>query len=213
MLSNKDTVKAIEVMGEKFPDARTSLKADTDFHFLLAVILSAQTTDKAVNLLTPRLFARYPLPEDLAAANLEEVIPFLRSIGLYRNKGKYIIACAADIVAKFNGQVPQTRRELMQLSGVGRKTADVVLAECFNIPTIAVDTHVTRVSKRLHIVPQKADVLTIEKILMKKLPEDLWIKAHHCMIFWGRYQCMARKPLCEECPLLLMCAEGQKRVL
>ncbi|KRL39058.1 endonuclease III [Liquorilactobacillus uvarum DSM 19971] len=199
-------------MSQKFPDARTSLEADTDFHFLLAVILSAQTTDKAVNLLTPRLFVRYPAPEDLAAASLEEVMPLLRSIGLYRNKSKYIIACAADIVAKFDGQVPQTRKELMQLSGVGRKTADVVLAECFNIPAIAVDTHVTRVSKRLRIVPQTADVLTIEKTLMKKLPEDLWIKAHHCMIFWGRYQCMARKPLCVECPLLLICAEGKTRV-
>ncbi|WP_311407592.1 endonuclease III [Liquorilactobacillus uvarum] len=212
MLSSKETIRAIEVMSQKFPDARTSLEADTDFHFLLAVILSAQTTDKAVNLLTPRLFARYPAPEDLAVASLEEVMPLLRSIGLYRNKSKYIIACATDIVAKFDGRVPQTRKELMQLSGVGRKTADVVLAECFNIPAIAVDTHVTRVSKRLRIVSQKADVLTIEKTLMKKLPEDLWIKAHHCMIFWGRYQCMARKPLCAECPLLLICAEGKTRV-
>ncbi|GAJ26132.1 endonuclease III [Liquorilactobacillus sucicola DSM 21376 = JCM 15457] len=213
MLSSKDTVKAIKIMSEKFPDARTSLEADTDFHFLLAVILSAQTTDKAVNLLTPRLFAAYPTPETLAAAKLEDVIPFIKSIGLYRNKGKYLIACATDIAAKFNGQVPRTRTELMQLSGVGRKTADVVLAECFNIPAIAVDTHVTRVSKRLRIVPQKADVLTIEKTLMKKLPEELWIKAHHCMIFWGRYQCMARSPLCQECPLLALCAEGQKRVM
>ncbi|KRL00059.1 endonuclease III [Liquorilactobacillus capillatus] len=212
MLSGKDTVKAITIMSEKFPEARTSLEADTDFHFLLAVILSAQTTDKAVNLLTPRLFDTYPTPATLAVAEIEDVIPLVHSIGLYRNKGKYIIACAKDIVHKFGGQVPRTRQELMQLAGVGRKTADVVLAERFNIPAIAVDTHVTRVSKRLRIVPQKADVLTIEKTLMKKLPKDLWIKAHHCMIFWGRYQCTARNPHCADCPLLSMCAEGQKRV-
>ncbi|KRM87675.1 endonuclease III [Liquorilactobacillus vini] len=209
MLNAKQTQTAIAIMGEIFPNAKTSLVADSPFHFLLAVILSAQTTDKAVNRLTPALFARYPQPIDLAQADEAEVRSLIKTIGLYRNKSKYLIACAQGLVTKFNGQVPQTRSELLQLAGVGQKTADVVLAECFQIPAIAVDTHVSRVAKRLAIVPKNANVLQIEHTLMKKLPQSSWIAAHHRMIFWGRYQCMARQPKCSTCPLLEICSAGK----
>ncbi|WP_281164642.1 endonuclease III [Liquorilactobacillus sicerae] len=209
MLNAKQTQAAISVMGEIFPNAQTSLVADNSFHFLLAVILSAQTTDKAVNQLTPALFARYPQPLDLARADEAEVRSLIKTIGLYRNKAKYLVACAQGLVAKFDGQVPQTRSELMQLAGVGQKTADVVLAECFQIPAIAVDTHVSRVAKRLAIVPKNASVLQIEHTLMQKLPQSSWISAHHRMIFWGRYQCLARRPNCSNCPLLEICSAGK----
>ena len=213
MLDAQQTQTAIKIMGEVFPQAKTSLVADSPFHFLLAVILSAQTTDKAVNQLTPVLFKQYPTPESLAAADEKTVRAMIKTIGLYRNKAKYLIACSQGLVEKFSSQVPQTRQELMQLAGVGRKTADVVLAECFQIPAIAVDTHVSRVAKRLAIASPTASVLQIEQTLMKKLPQAMWIAAHHRMIFWGRYQCMARNPKCQTCPLLFLCAYGQKNLV
>ncbi|BDI01894.1 endonuclease III [Ligilactobacillus murinus] len=212
MLSSEETTHAIEVMGEMFPNATTSLTKTDPYHFMLSVILSAQTTDKAVNLVTPALFERYKDPVDLANASQAEVESYIKTIGLYRNKARFLIKCSQELVERFDGVVPKTRKELMSLSGVGRKTADVVLAECFGIPAFAVDTHVSRVAKRLGMVPVDSDVLTIEKILMQKVPQDLWIKGHHRMIFWGRYQCMARNPKCRSCPLLDICPEGRSRV-
>ena len=212
MLNSEETTRAIEVMGEMFPNATTSLTKTDPYHFMLSVILSAQTTDKAVNLVTPALFERYKTPVDLANASQAEVESYIKTIGLYRNKARFLIKCSQELVERFNGVVPKTRKELMSLSGVGRKTADVVLAECFGIPAFAVDTHVSRVAKRLGMVPADSDVLTIEKILMQKVPQDLWIKGHHRMIFWGRYQCMARSPKCSSCPLLDICPEGRSRV-
>ena len=212
MLNSEETTRAIEVMGEMFPNATTSLTKTDPYHFMLSVILSAQTTDKAVNLVTPALFERYKTPVDLANASQTEVESYIKTIGLYRNKARFLIKCSQELVERFNGVVPKTRKELMSLSGVGRKTADVVLAECFGIPAFAVDTHVSRVAKRLGMVPADRDVLTIEKILMQKVPQDLWIKGHHRMIFWGRYQCMARNPKCSSCPLLDICPEGRSRV-
>lgn len=212
MLDAKETTYAIEVMGQMFPNATTSLTKTDPFHFLLSVILSAQATDKSVNLATPALFERYKTPLELANASQTEVESYIKTIGLYRNKARYLIKCSQELVARFNGEVPKTRKELMSLSGVGRKTADVVLAECFNIPAFAVDTHVSRVAKRLGMVEPDSSVLEIEKTLMKKVPKDMWIKAHHRMIFWGRYQCMAKNPKCLSCPLLDICPEGQKRV-
>lgn len=212
MLNSEETTHAIEVMGEMFPNATTSLTKTDPYHFMLSVILSAQTTDKAVNLVTPALFGRYKTPVDLANASQSEVESYIKTIGLYRNKARFLIKCSQELVERFNGVVPKTRKELMSLSGVGRKTADVVLAECFGIPAFAVDTHVSRVAKRLGMVPADSDVLTIEKILMQKVPQDLWIKGHHRMIFWGRYQCMARNPMCSSCPLLDICPEGRSRV-
>lgn len=213
MLNDQEIRQAIQVMREKFPEANTTLKADTTFHFLLATILSTQATDKSVNTTTPPLFARFPDAKSLAAAEPEEVEPYIKRLGLYRNKAKYLVNCSRAIVKNFNGQVPQTRKELMTLPGVGRKVADVVLAECFKIPAFAVDTHVSRVARRLAMVKPHATLLQIEHRLMEAVPKEKWLDAHHSMIFWGRYQCTARNPKCADCPLLTICKYGQDNVM
>ncbi|WP_124977115.1 endonuclease III, partial [Ligilactobacillus salitolerans] len=213
LLSNEQTLLAVQVMGRMFLDAKTTLQADSKFHFLLAVILSAQATDRAVNLATPALFAQYPRPQDLARAVPAEVQKFIQNLGLSARKAQYLVGCAQKLVSDFGGEVPADQAQLESLPGVGRKTADVVLAECFGQPRIAVDTHVSRVARRLQIVPAKASVVQIEKILMSKLPQNYWIRAHHLLIFWGRYQCLARKPKCDHCPLLKVCQYGRSHLL
>lgn len=212
MLNDQQINTAIRVMRENFPEAGTTLKADTTFHFLLATILSAQSTDKSVNQVTPPLFRDFPTPQSLAAAQPEEIEPYIKQLGLYRNKAKFLVKCSQGIVKDFHGEVPRTRKELMTLSGVGRKVADVVLAECFNIPAFPVDTHVSRVARRLAMVPEKATVLQIEKRLMAAVPKEKWLDSHHAMIFWGRYRCMSRNPKCSDCPLLPICKYGQTNV-
>lgn len=213
MLSPDEIRYAIKVMQENFPEAGTTLTADTNYHFLLATILSAQSTDQSVNEVTPALFARFPLPADLASVEPEEVEPYIKRLGLYRNKAKFLVKTSQQIVTDFNGEVPHTLKELMTLSGVGRKVADVVLAECFNIPAFPVDTHVSRVARRLRMVEPNATVLTIEKKLMEVIPPKHWLDAHHSMIFWGRYVCTARNPKCQTCPLLAICETGQNNVI
>ncbi|MPN34789.1 Endonuclease III [bioreactor metagenome] len=136
----------------------------------------------------------------------------IKTIGLYRNKAANIQKCCKMLLEDFGGEVPRTLEELTKLPGVGRKTANVVMSVGFHIPAIAVDTHVERISKRLRIAPQKASVLEVEELLMKKIPKERWSDAHHQMIFFGRYHCTARNPKCEVCPLLSMCQEGQKRL-
>lgn len=203
---------ALEKMYAMFPEAHGELNYETPFQLLIAVILSAQATDVSVNKATPALFEVFPTPETLAEAPLEEIIEKIRTIGLFRNKAKNIKACAQQLLEKFDGQVPQTREELILLPGVGRKTANVVLGDAFDIPAIAVDTHVERVSKRLRICKLNANVTEVEETLMRKVPEELWVKTHHTMIFFGRYHCIARSPKCEKCPLLDMCQEGKERM-
>ena len=190
-------------MGEIFPEAQCELIHKNAFELLIAVMLSAQTTDVSVNRITPQLFAAYPTPEAFEQATVEEIQEHIKSIGLYRNKAKYIKGCCHKLMTEFNGQVPETLKELQSLSGVGRKSANVVLSVAFGVPAIAVDTHVERVTKRLGIVPQKASVREVEEVLMKKLPPELWGKAHHRLIFFGRYQCSARKHDHEKCLALL----------
>ena len=192
MLGRKRVNEALALMGKMFPDAHGELEWETPFQLLVAVILSAQTTDKAVNKVTPGLWARYPEIEDLASANLDDVEMCLRTI-------------ARAILMNFDGQVPKTHKELESLPGVGRKTANVVLAEVYGIPSIAVDTHVSRVSKRLNIAPENASVEEIEAELMKKIPKKDWIISHHRMIFFGRYHCLAKNPKCQTCPLQSYC--------
>lgn len=213
MLSPDQIRYAIKTMRQTFPNAGTTLIADTNFHFLLATILSAQSTDKAVNLVTPALFARFPTPQSLATVEPADVEPYIKRLGLYRNKAKFLVNCSQQIVSNFGGQVPHTLKELTSLSGVGRKVADVVLAECFKIPAFPVDTHVSRVARRLRIVEPNATVLAIEKKLMQVIPEQHWLNAHHSMIFWGRYQCTARNPKCAACPLLSICETGQNNII
>ena len=208
-LSETEIAFALDQMKQLFPNASSTLTKTDPFHFLLAIILSAQTTDKAVNEVTPALFAAYQTPMQLAQADPKEIEQYIKKIGLYHNKARYLVACAQDLVNNFAGQVPQTRAELMSLHGVGRKTADVALAECFQIPALAVDTHVKRVANRLGMV-DTADVLKSEQELMKKIPKDRWIEAHHLLIFFGRYQCLAKKPKCGQCPLSNLCEYNKK---
>lgn len=212
MISKETTRVVIEEMFALFPDAHGELVCTNEFELLIAVMLSAQATDVSVNKVTPALFKRYPTPEAVVASSVEEIIPYIRSIGLYRNKAKNIYACCQALLEQFDGRVPKTREELMSLAGVGRKTADVVLADAFGIPAFAVDTHVERISKRLRICRLNASVLEVEETLMKKIPESLWIKTHHTMIFFGRYHCTARAPKCETCPVLAYCQEGKVRM-
>ncbi|WP_066026563.1 endonuclease III [Enterococcus mundtii] len=212
MLGKQRTMEAFEKMYEMFPEAHGELQHKNPYELLIAVILSAQATDVSVNKATPALFQAFPTPEALAKAPLEEIIPKIKTIGLYRNKAKNIKACAQQLIDHFEGQVPQTREELVSLPGVGRKTANVVLGDAFGVPAIAVDTHVERVTKRLRICKLEASVQEVEQTLMKKVPENLWVKTHHTLIFFGRYHCTARSPRCEVCPLLDMCQDGKMRM-
>lgn len=197
--------KILAIIGEMYPEARGELEWETPFQLLIAVILSAQTTDKAVNKITPNLWKKYPEIADLANANLEDVEDCLRTIGLYKNKAKNIVKTARAILRNFDGKVPKTHKELESLPGVGRKTANVVLAEVYGIPSIAVDTHVSRIAKRLNISAPDADVTEIEQDLMKKIPKKDWILTHHRLIFFGRYHCLAKKPKCDICPVQSYC--------
>ena len=212
MLSKEKTMEALSRMYDMFPDAVGELHSDSPFQLLIAVILSAQATDVSVNKATPALFKAYPTPEALAQAPIEDIIEKIKMIGLYRNKAKNIKACAQMLLDNYDGVVPKSREELIKLTGVGRKTANVVLGDAFGVPAIAVDTHVERVTKRLRICKLNASVTEVEATLMRKIPKDLWVKSHHTLIFFGRYHCTARSPKCEICPLLDMCQEGKDRL-
>ena len=203
MLSKKQTLQIIEAMGNLFPYATCELIHKNAFELLIAVMLSAQTTDVSVNKITPSLFEKYATPEAFVAAPVEDIMEQLKTIGLYRNKAKFIKGCCQMLLSEFGGQVPRSRKELESLPGVGRKTANVVLSVGFNEPAIAVDTHVERVTKRLGICPPNATVREVEEILMKQLPKEIWGIAHHRLIFFGRYQCIARNHDHDVCLQLL----------
>lgn len=203
LLTKEETTKVIEAMGKIFPDAKAELDHENAFELLIAVILSAQTTDIGVNKVTTGLFEAYPTPEKMMAAELEDLEDKLKTIGLFRNKAKFIKRTATKLVENFNSEVPSSRKDLESLPGVGRKTANVVMSVAFDEPAIAVDTHVERVSKRLNIVEEDATVLQVEKVLMQKLPESVWSVAHHRLIFFGRYQCPARAHDHDECIAIL----------
>lgn len=189
-----------ESLNKLYPNAECELRHKNNFELLIAVVLSAQTTDASVNKVTPALFAKFPDAKALANAEIDDVIACIKSIGLYQNKSKNIISLSKQLVERFAGEVPSSREELESLDGVGRKTCNVILSNCFDYPAFAVDTHVSRVSKRLMIAKKDDDVLTIEKKLMKFFPKDLWGKLHHQFIFFGRYKCKAKNPDCEDCP-------------
>lgn len=210
---NKTQIRfCLDQMAEMFPDAHCELIHDNPFELLIAVLLSAQTTDVNVNRVTTSLFEKYKTPEDYLAVDLSELENDIRSIGLYRTKAKNIQKLCKKLIEDFGGVVPETREELIQFAGVGRKTANVVMSVAFNRPAIAVDTHVERVAKRLAFCRWKDSVLEVEKTLMKKIPEDEWSVSHHRFIFFGRYHCKASNPNCNECPLLTVCREGKKRM-
>lgn len=209
----KKAQKIMEVLEQMFPDAKAELNHKNPFELLIAVVLSAQATDISVNRITPALFSKYPTPELLANANLLDLEESLKSIGLYRNKAKHIKHLSYDLVNKYGGNIPSKREDLESLAGVGRKTANVVLSNAFSIPAFAVDTHVSRVSKRLMIAKNTDSVFEIEKKLMKTFPKEKWLKLHHQLIFFGRYHCLARNPKCYECPLYDVCGYGDKMII
>ena len=186
--------------------AETELHYDTPFHLLIAVILSAQCTDKRVNIYTPALFERFPEPADLAAASFDEVYQMIKSISFPNNKAKHLIGMASKLVSDFGGKVPSEVSELETLPGVGRKTANVIASVIYDKPVIAVDTHVFRVSRRIGL-SDGATVETVEKDLTTGFSAELRGKAHHWLILHGRYVCTARKPKCEECGLRDWCRE------
>lgn len=195
-----------------FPDAHCELNHSNPFELVIAVSLSAQCTDALVNKVTKELFEKYKTPQDYLSVPLEELQNDIRSIGLYRNKAKNIQSLCRMLIMEYGGELPKDRDELTKLPGVGRKTANVVVSVAFNIPAIAVDTHVERVSKRLAICRWKDSVLEVEKTLMKKIPKEEWSVSHHRLIFFGRYHCKAQNPKCPSCPLLELCREGKKRM-
>ncbi|TAH08043.1 MAG: endonuclease III [Sphingobacteriia bacterium] len=203
----KDRYKAvINYFLNTTPIAETELVYDSPFQLLVAVILSAQCTDKRVNLTTPSIFSVYPSPEKMAAASFDDLFPLIRSISYPNNKTKHLIGMANMLLEKFNGEVPMTVDELIQLPGVGRKTANVITSVIDEQPNMAVDTHVYRVSHRLGLVSTKATTpLAVEKELIKNIPSEHVYRAHHWLILHGRYTCIARNPKCEVCGLSEWC--------
>ncbi|MFN4890534.1 MAG: endonuclease III [Bacteroidota bacterium] len=194
------------------PDAETELFYDNPYQLLVAVILSAQCTDKRVNQTTPALFKKFPTPQALAKASFEQVFPLIQSISYPNNKSKHLIGMAQKLIKDFGGEVPMTVEELIQLPGVGRKTANVITSVIDNQPNMAVDTHVFRVSRRIGLVPSTATTpLAVEKILIKNFPASLIHKAHHWLILHGRYTCVARSPHCEKCGLQDGCAAFKRK--
>lgn len=202
---NKKNTEVMRILEETYPDAHCELVHDNPLQLLVSTILSAQATDKKVNEVTLELFKKYKTLDDFLEITHEELISHIKVIGLYQSKGKNLMALFPLLKEKFNGEVPRTMEELITLPGVGRKTANVVLSTAYNVPAIAVDTHVFRVSNRIGIVKED----TVEKTeiaLQKRLDKDLWIKAHHLLIFHGRRICTSRSPQCGVCPVNHLCS-------
>ena len=194
-----------EYLDYLFPEPKCELNYNTDYELLLAIMLSAQSTDKRVNMVTPIIFEKYSSLEALKEADISVLEEIIRPVGSFRKKALYVKGIATILVDDFNGKVPIDRCELEKFPGVGRKTANVFLSEFYNYPAIAVDTHVERVSKRLKLVSLKDDVLKIEKKLMRVFDKSLWSKRHLQLVLFGRYYCKAIKPLCADCKLRDIC--------
>lgn len=198
--------KVIAWFQENVPVAETELHYNNPYELLIAVILSAQCTDKRVNMITPRIYQDFPTPEALAATTPEVIFEYIRSVSYPNNKSKHLVGMARMLVNDFNSEVPDTLEELIKLPGVGRKTANVIQSVVFNKAAMAVDTHVFRVSHRIGLVSNSCTTpFSVEKELMKNIPDELIPIAHHWLILHGRYVCVARKPKCEECGLKPWC--------
>ena len=201
----------IDYFLEHVPVAETELYYENPFQLLVAVILSAQCTDKRVNLTTPGIFKKYPTPQKMAKASFDDLFPLIKSISYPNNKTKHLIGMSQLLLDNFNGEVPMTIQELVTLPGVGRKTANVITSVIDQQPNMAVYTHVYRVSRRIGLVPQTATTpLAVEKALIKHIPSELVHKAHHWLILHGRYACLARSPKCDECGIQSYCKYFQK---
>lgn len=202
----KDRYKAfVEYFSEHQPQAETELHYSNPFELLIAVILSAQCTDKRINQVTPKLFERYPTPESLANSTPEEVFTYIRSVSYPNNKSKHLVGMAKILVEEFNGVVPEDVKDLQKMPGVGRKTANVISSVIYQAPAMAVDTHVFRVANRIGLTTNAKTPLAVEKQLIQYLPQEKIHIAHHWLILHGRYICVARNPKCEICPLTWFC--------
>ncbi|MBY0756639.1 endonuclease III [Clostridium sardiniense] len=206
----KRTKEILEILKETYPDAHCELNHESAFQLLVATILSAQTTDKKVNEVTETLFRDYPDLDTFLTLTNEELEKRIKQIGLYRNKAKNIVLMCRQLKENFNGEVPNTMEGITSLAGAGRKTANVVLSNAFGVPSIAVDTHVFRVSNRLGLA-KSDNVLEVEKQLQKELPKKEWSLAHHLLIFHGRRCCTSQRPKCFECPLNHICKWEDKK--
>jgi len=198
-------------LDELFPNPRCELNYNKDYELLIAVVLSAQTTDKRVNKVTEVLFSKYPTLRDLKNADIKDISNIIKEIGTYRKKAIFIKEISRILDEEYEGTVPNNRKVLESMPGVGRKTCNVVLSNIYNVPAIAVDTHVSRVSKRLGLVYKKDDVDKIEKKLMRKIKKENWSKRHHQLVLFGRYKCKAQKPDCENCKLINICKEKKHK--
>ncbi len=196
---------------EHMPIAESELQYENPYQLLVAVILSAQCTDKRVNMTTPALFQRFPTPQDMANASVEEIYSYIKSISYPNNKSKNLLGMAQTLVSDFNGIVPDNLDDLQKLPGVGRKTANVMMAVAFDQPAMPVDTHVFRVANRIGLTKNSKNVLETEKTLVAHLPQEVISKAHHWLILHGRYVCLARKPKCGECGITQICDFYQKK--
>lgn len=207
MLKKTQIPAVLDALEKEYPDAECALDHQNIYQLLIAVVLSAQTTDVSVNKVTPALFEAYPTPEALSNARNEDVEVMLKTIGMYRTKARNIINLTKQLCEKYGGSVPHDYDALVSLSGVGRKTANVVLSVGFGEQRIAVDTHVFRVSNRIGLVKAK-DVLSTELSLMKRVPKERWSRTHHSLIFHGRQCCSARNPKCEQCCISELCEKN-----
>ncbi|MGN0702462.1 MAG: endonuclease III [Lentihominibacter sp.] len=220
-LSEEKINEILDQLKEEYPDAGCALIHRNVFELIVCVVLSAQTTDVSVNGVSRELFDRYPDAESLGQASAEDVIEIIKTIGMYRTKSKNIIALAKELTLKYGGNVPEDYDALVALPGVGRKTANVVLAVGFGHQRIAVDTHVFRVSRRIGLAPSgkeesakaagSAEVLATEEELMRNLPEDRWSEAHHSLIWHGRKCCTARNPRCDSCVISHLCRKHEEK--
>ena len=198
--------RLLDYLDELFPHAKCELLYKRDYELVIAVMLSAQTTDKSVNAVTPVLFDKYQSLDALNQAPLSDIEEILKPVGLYKNKAKNLKGIVKDLIERFNYQVPSNKEQLMTLPGVGNKTAGVIRAEIFQIPDLPVDTHILRIAKRLKLAKKDDEPIDVEKKLKKIIPEGRWIKSHHQLIHFGRYFCTARSPQCEKCKISDMCA-------
>lgn len=195
----------IEYLNSLYPNARCSLNYSKDYELLIAVILSAQTTDKKVNEVSPILFSKYRTLDELNEAKIEDIEEIIKGLGLYKNKALAIKDVANKLINEFNYKIPSNKQDLLKFKGVGNKVANVVLIELFNIPEFPVDTHIYRFSKRLNYIKENESILKAETSLKKHFPKECWIKLHHQIIFFGRYKCHALSPSCNDCKLKKYC--------
>ena len=211
MMTMKTNIQPLlSYLDELFPDAKCELFYTKNYELVIAVMLSAQTTDKSVNAVTKVLFNKYQSLDALNEASLEDIEEIIKQIGLYKNKAKNLKGIVKDLIERFNYQVPSDKELLMTLPGVGNKTAGVIRAEIFKIPDLPVDTHILRISKRLNLAKKDDEPIDVERKLKRLIPEERWIKSHHQLIHFGRYFCTARSPMCEKCKISDKCINKRK---